>query len=103
MADSDILLFCHKTLESPRSLVEALVCGCPLVGYGSAYSAGLVAQLGGGTFVAMHDAPALADKVVELHENRAALADLVAAAAGSGRLYNEDSVYAHRANLMKRA
>ena len=35
-----LFLFCHKTPESPRSLIEALVSGAPLVGYDSAYRAG---------------------------------------------------------------
>ena len=42
MRESDLLLFCHKTPESPRCLIEALVSGCPLVGYETAYPKGLV-------------------------------------------------------------
>ncbi len=41
-------------------------------------------------------------QVAALHRDRAALADLVAHAADSGTLYNEDMVYADRAALMKR-
>ena len=48
LRNSDIFLFCHKTPESPRCLVEALASGCPLIGYGSAYPKEIVAQRGGG-------------------------------------------------------
>ena len=50
LRDSDFFLFCHLAPESPRCLVEALASGCPLLGYGSAYSRDLVAQCGGGQF-----------------------------------------------------
>lgn len=100
---ADLLLFCHKTPESARCLIEALVCGCPIVGYDSAYPRGLVAQHGGGRFTPQGDPKALAQAVLSLHRDRAALSALVGAAAQSGRLYTEDAVYAHRADLMQRA
>ena len=58
---TDIFLFCHKTGESPRCLGEALAAGCPLVGYGTAYSRDLVATRGGGAFAAVGDYHALAE------------------------------------------
>lgn len=100
---SDLLLFCHKTPESARCLIEALVCGCPIVGYGTAYPKGLVAQNGGGRFVPQNDAAALAALVTQLHADRAELGALIGQAAASGRAFTEDAVYAHRAELMKRA
>lgn len=103
LRDSDILLFCHKTAESARCLVESLVCGCALVGYGTAYPRGLVNDHGGGIFAVQDDVAGLAEQVIGLHKNRAALSELVAAAAMSGQRFNEDMVYAHRAALMKRA
>ncbi|NJN87368.1 MAG: glycosyltransferase [Leptolyngbyaceae cyanobacterium SL_7_1] len=42
-----IFLFCHKTPESARCLLEALISGCALVGYQSSYPDGLVAMNGG--------------------------------------------------------
>jgi glycosyltransferase involved in cell wall biosynthesis len=103
MRESDVFLFCHKTPESPRCLIEALVSGCPLVGYETAYSRGLVEARGGGRFVRQNDIAALADEIVRLHKDRQALAKLVSEAADSGKLYNEDSVYEHRARLMRQA
>ncbi|MBB4858062.1 glycosyltransferase involved in cell wall biosynthesis [Novosphingobium chloroacetimidivorans] len=103
LRDADLLLFCHKTPESARCLIEALVCGCPIVGYDSAYPRDLIARQGGGLFAAQNDVSALSGLVARLHHDRAALAELIGQAAASGTLYNEDIVYAHRAQLMKRA
>ncbi len=102
MRRSDLLLFCHKTPESPRSLIEALVSGCPLVGYDSAYPRGLVQTKGGGVFAPQDDVEAVAERIVQLHRDRWAFAALVADAAASGKSYNEDVVYEVRADLMKR-
>lgn len=103
MRESDVLLFCHKTPESARCVIEALVSGCPIVGYETAYPRGLVELRGGGAFAAPGDVSALTERVAALHHDRAALARLFTDAAASGRLYDEDTVYAHRAALMKRA
>ncbi len=102
MRDADLLLFCHKSLESARCLIEALVCGCPIVGYDGGYPRGLVAAHGGGRFVVPGDSAALADAVARLHADRPALAALIGAAAASGADFTEDRVYTHRAALMRR-
>lgn len=103
LRSADVLLFCHKTPESPRCLVEALVCGCPIVGYDTAYPRGLIAQHGGGVFAPQNDVEALTRQVERLHADRASLGALIGAAAASGQLYNEDKLYAQRAALMKQA
>ncbi len=100
---ADLLLFCHRTPESARCLIEALVCGCPIVGFETAYPRGLVGTHGGGAFTRMGDIAALAARLIELDRERPALATLIADAAASGGLYDEDTVYAHRAALMRRA
>lgn len=102
MQDSDLLLFCHKTPESARCLIEALVSGTPTVGYESAYPRGLAEAHGGGLFTPQGDIHQLVDRIADLHNDRDLLANLIEAAAQSGSLYNEDAVYAHRANLMHR-
>lgn len=98
---SDLLLFCHKTPESARCLIESLVAGCPIAGYGTAYPRGLVEARGGGVFAPQNDVAGLAEQVMGLHNDRPALTSLLAGAAASGELYNEDAVYAHRAGLMR--
>lgn len=102
MRSSDMFLFCHKTPESPRCLIEALVSGCPLVGYETAYPRGLVQKRGGAMFAPQDDHAALADQIARLHKDRFLFAELVSDAAASGQEYNEAAVYEHRANLMKR-
>lgn len=102
LEESDLLLFCHRTAKSARCLIEALVCGCPIVGYDMAYPRGLVEERGGGVLVPWSDVALLTTRMVQLHEDRPYLARLIAEAAASGQLYDEDTVYAHRAELMRR-
>lgn len=102
LRDSDLLLFCHKTAESARCLIEALVSGCPIVGYDGGYPRGLVERHGGGLFVPSGDSAALAGRIAGLDADRAAMAAMLGEAAASGTLYTEDALYAHRAELMRR-
>jgi colanic acid/amylovoran biosynthesis glycosyltransferase len=95
-----IFMFCHKTPESPRNLVEALISGCPIVGYHSEFAADLAAD-GGGEFVALNDTKSLADAVCRLDANRSELVALTRKAAMSGRKFNDVSVFQHRSELIK--
>jgi colanic acid/amylovoran biosynthesis glycosyltransferase len=101
MQQNDVFMFCHKTPESPRCLVEALVSGLPIVGYDSPYPRGLIAQHGGGIFTPLNDQIALANQIVELDRDREKLCDLVQQAAKSGTLYDEETVFQHRSDLIK--
>lgn len=100
MQESDFLLYCHKTPESPRSLIEALVSGCPIVGYAADYPKGLVERHGGGVFVTQDDVKALTNEISVFCKDRSILCNLIKCAASSGEIYNENAVYAHRAKLM---
>lgn len=97
---TDIFLFCHKTRESPRCLVEALVAGCPLVGYATAYSRDLVSGCGGAAFAPMSDWHTLTQLVVALDRDRQKLSHLVEAAAASGKLLDKDVAIQHRIELL---
>ncbi|MDJ0618159.1 MAG: glycosyltransferase [Calothrix sp. MO_192.B10] len=99
--ESHIFLFCHKTPESPRCLVESLVSGCPIVGYSSAYPLGLVSEDGGGVFVPMNNWQQLAEQVVELNADRNRLSELTRCAALSGRHFDEETVFQRRSQLIK--
>lgn len=101
LRNADIFLFCHKTPESPRCLVEALASGCPLIGYGSAYPRDLVRRYGGGQFTAIGKWRELADILKRLAEDRAMLGQLIKAASASGRLYERDAEMQHRIDLIK--
>ena len=102
LRESDVLMFCHKTPESARCLVESLVSGTPIIGYETAYPKGLVERRGGGVFTP-DQAASLADAIAALDRDRERLAALMGNAASSGEFYTEASVYAHRAKLMQRA
>ncbi|MGG6266061.1 glycosyltransferase [Leptolyngbya sp. AN03gr2] len=102
MQQQDVFMFCHKTPESPRCLVEALVSGLPIVGYDSPYPRGLVAQHGGGMFTPLNDQTALAEQILALDRDRASLRELIQHAAESGKLYDEETVFQHRSDLIKK-
>ena len=99
---ADVLLFCHKTLESPRVLGEALACGCPLIGYGGAYPADLVSTSGGGRFADLGDWRKLADIIEELNASRESLRSLIIQASQSGQRHDRDAELQRRAELIKR-
>lgn len=98
---SHLFLFCHKTPESPRCLIEALVCACPILGYDSAYPAGLI-ETGGGRLSPQNDIAALATTLATLDADRDALARLVREAATTGRRFDEETLYRERAELIAR-
>ncbi len=101
MRDSDLYLFCHKTPESPRCLVEALVSGTPLIGFDSPYPRALIEANGGGRLVEAGDVEALAAVISTLDTNRVQLADLISRSAQDGVRFDEESVYRERGDLLK--
>lgn len=99
MRRAHIFLFCHKTPESPRCLIEALVSACPIVGYESDYAAGLIAD-GGGRLSPLNDVASLTGVLTQLAGDRSGLAQLVETAAVAGRQFDEEKLYRHRAGLI---
>lgn len=102
LREAHVMLFCHKTPESPRCLIEALISGTPIVGYDSAFPKDLIAENGGGHLVARNDVPALTEAMAALAGNRAKLADLVQRAARDGEQFDDETVFHHRADLIRR-
>ena len=98
LRDADLFLFCHKTPESPRCLIEALISGTPIVGFSSAYPQDLSSGNHGGVLTA-HDPAMLARAVMAL--DRPVLSKLMAAAALDGYALVDEAVFAHRAQLIK--
>ena len=98
---SHIFLFCHKTPESPRCLIESLMCGTPIVGFGSAYSEDLLKNHPGGLLSPLGDIDSLVQDIRDLHLNRAGLADLFNTAAKAGAEFSDEAVFAHRSDLIK--
>ena len=98
----DVLLFCHVTPESPRVLIEALISGLPLVGYESSYARELVGQRGGAILSPIGDSDALASNLARLANDREELRHLTRGAAESREIYNDEAVFAHRSDLIKK-
>ncbi|MCC1480473.1 glycosyltransferase [Roseibaca sp. Y0-43] len=101
LRDADVLMFCHLTPESPRVLIEALASGCPLLGYDSAYPADLIAGHGGGVLTPLGQPQHLATALAALARDRARLAALIGRAAQDGAQFDDETVFAHRAGLIR--
>jgi glycosyltransferase involved in cell wall biosynthesis len=97
-----VLMFCHKTAESPRILIEALTAGTPIVGYHGAFAAELVEHHAGGILTPKDDIAALTDAIAGLAADRPRLADFMARAARDGAPFDDATVFAHRAALLRR-
>ena len=101
LKSSDIFLFCHKTLESPRNLIEALQCGLPLVGYGTKYSQSLIEENGGGALTHSQDVTLLSNLLNALNSDPVRINDLSQKAVADGARFTDEGVFKHRSNLMK--
>ncbi|NWG87689.1 MAG: glycosyltransferase [Hydrogenophilaceae bacterium] len=101
LRDCDLLLFTHITPESPRIILEALICATPVVGYANGYVADVVAPEGRQLLVPLGDTARLADVVAGLGRNRQLLADGVASAAVAGQHFSDEAVFRHRSELIK--
>jgi len=97
----DVFVFCHKTLESPRCLIEALACGLPIVGYHSPYPAQLISASGGGALVPKDDIKAVAAEIARVERRPELLCDLSRRARQDGSTFTDEAVFEHRSLLMK--
>jgi glycosyltransferase involved in cell wall biosynthesis len=96
-----MLVFTHVTPESPRNLLEALVCGTPIVGYDNPFAQNLIADHGGGALVPLHDTQALGGLIAGLAADRPRLVELTREAAANGRRFTDEAVFAERSELLK--
>lgn len=101
LRDAHVFLFCHKTLESPRCLIEALISAAPIVGYHSAYAADLAHAHGGGRFVSIDNVAALTEELAKLDADRTDLANLIARAGRDGAPFTDEAVFQHRSDVIK--
>ncbi len=97
-----MILFCHKTPESPRVLIEALASGTPLVGYDSIFPRDLIAGHRGGLLTPLNDVSALVQAVAGLDADRRRLADLIDQAAADGTQFEDVKVFAHRSEVLRK-
>ncbi len=96
----DVLLFCHKTKESPRNLIEALMCGTPIVGYADSYSEDLISVAGGGRLGEPGDTRGLVSTLAALAKDRGDLSGLIANAARDGARFDTQSVFRERSEAV---
>lgn len=98
---SHILVFCHKTPESPRNLIEALVSGTPIVGYDSHFPRDLIASHGGGVLTTPNDIGALVATLEALAHDRVRLCTLIDRATLDGEPFNDVAVFKHRSEVIR--
>ena len=101
LRDAHIMLFTHITPESPRCLLESLICGTPIIGYDNPFACDLTAAGGGGSFVPMHDWQALGARMAELASHRDHLQRLIQEAAANGSRFNDEDVFRERSVILK--
>lgn len=99
---SHLMLNTHITPESPRCLIESLICGTPIVGYESGYAKDLVKNYGGGEFVKTGNYVELGELLAKIGKNRDHLALLIKQAAQSGLRFNDKTVFKERSDLIKK-
>lgn len=102
LRSADLFMFCHKTPESPRCLIEALMSGTPIVGYQSAYPEDLLGGLAGTLLTRADDPLALAARVAELEASRVRRSELVVDCARLGEAFSDEATFRHRASLIRR-
>lgn len=102
LREAHIFLFCHKTPESPRCLIEALVSGTPIVSYESAYPEDLISEHQGGHLVPLDDTTALVTAVQRLARDGRRLGSLMEHASQDGAGYTDDAVFHHRCEIIKK-
>ncbi|MCA1995415.1 MAG: glycosyltransferase [Coleofasciculus sp. S288] len=99
--ESHLMLFTHITPESPRCLIEALICGTPIIGYQSKYAEDLVKNIGGGMFAPLKNWKELGNLLVTLSKERQRLSQLIAEAGQNGKRFNDEAVFRERSQLIK--
>lgn len=101
LREAHVFVFCHKTPESPRNLIEALVSGTPLVGYDSPFPRDLIAANGGGCLSPKDDVRALVSTLITLAGDRKRLEELIGRAARDGEPFNDVAVFRHRSEMIR--
>jgi colanic acid/amylovoran biosynthesis glycosyltransferase len=96
----DIFVFCHKTRESPRCLIEALLCGLPLIGYSTDFAKELISENFGGLLTPVNIVSDVSDSIATISD-RSKLRALSERAFKDGRRFNIVDVFVHRARLTK--
>jgi colanic acid/amylovoran biosynthesis glycosyltransferase len=100
LSNSDVFLFCHKTPESPRCLIEALYHGLPLIGYDTAYPRSLIAD-SAGILTPRDQVSPLIESLSNVAFDKSLLASISQKAAIQGRKFSATAMFRHRSDLMR--
>lgn len=98
--DSHVMLFTHISSESPRCLLESLICGTPIVGYHSLYAEELLNEYDSGWLGPVHNWRKLGEQLKALADDRPHLAHLTQQAATNGSRFNDAAVFQERSRLI---
>jgi len=102
MREADAFVFCNLAPESPRSLIEALMCGLPVFGFESAFALDVLgAHTAAGAFVPVGDTEALARSLAACLDDSAKLRRMALAGRNAGAEFSEEAVFRHRSDLIK--
>ncbi|MGB8700126.1 MAG: glycosyltransferase [Thermosynechococcaceae cyanobacterium] len=99
--DADLFVFCHKTPESPRCLIEALMSGSPILGYHSPYPQDLVGELASTLLTPHGNMTALAEQILYFDGHRDQLAEMIQQCDQLGSHFSDREVFRHRSDLIK--
>ncbi len=102
LRDFDVFLHCHRTPESPRCLLEALVSAVPLVGFESAYARDLTDRYEAGRGFPLDDVAAVAAYLVRLAGDHDELGRITRGAATARGTYTDVAVFRRRSELIRR-
>jgi len=98
---SDLFIFCHKTPESPRCLIESLMSGSPILGYSSSYSQDLLGDMASRLLVNRDNFSDLAAKIAYFDKHRDELIEITKFCHELGAKFSDEAVFKHRSNLIK--
>ena len=101
LREAHIFLFCHKTPESPRSPIEALISGAVLVGYDGAFVRDITQINKSGLFHPIDDIFSTIESIAELAKNREMLSDQIKKAKKDGEYFHDIGVFRHRSDLIR--
>ena len=99
--ESDIFVFCHKTPESPRCLIEAMLSGTPMIGYRSPYPEDLLKEAAVKLLTPKNDVNSLANKIFQISNNREELGKTMKYCHQISEDYTDKAVFEHRSRLIK--
>ena len=102
LLSAHLFVFCHKTPESPRNLIEALSAGTPIVGYKGAFAMDLISTHMGGVLTPMNNPAELASAIISIAKDRTLVVELMERAFKDSEPFNDESVFEHRCMLIRK-